>query len=487
MASVAGLGLLFCVVTVHAEFVPTPLVEEGDVVEGVGLVTRIDNLAINSTGQWLVEADTDNPNSDADSVLLRLDELFWQEDANLQAPEDARLDSFDSVTISDTGHSGFNFFLDGTSGSGDDSGIYADLLGPGSDPFTSTVLVVQEGSAAPGLPDGTIFIGFFDVKINNGNQLFTVASIDDPTVPSSVDRVLYRLETDAESGGITDFLVIAEEGDVLPGQTEQIDDFETNPQQSAFNDDSTSMFIVDLAGNTGADSAVYIFDEVDFTLIAQEGQPSPVDGRNWGSFTSAAVDLGTGVGGNHPWVIRGRLDGDTATDRIIVRNGEKLVQEGDAVPGIEGDFVFTSFGTGPVFVADTEDVLWYGEWNDPNGDVNSGLFRNQDLLVQEGVTEINGVPVDTIRGITEGFAFSNNGRFVLFEAVLANGVEGAYSIDLGGQCPEDLNNDGVVDVEDLLLLLAAWGQTGVPADIDGDGVVAVGDLLLILAAWGECP
>jgi hypothetical protein len=222
-------------------------------------------------------------------------------------------------------------------------------------------------------------------------------------------------------------------------------------------------------------------------LIAQEGQPSPVDGRNWGSFAFAAVDLATGVGGNHPWVIKGQLDGDTATDRIIVRNGEKLVQEGDPVPDIEGDFVFTSFGTGPVRIANTEDVLWYGEWNDPNGDVNSGLFRNQDLLVQEGVTEIGGVLVDTIRGITDGFAFSSNGRFVLFEAALENGVEGAYLIDLGGACPEDLNDSGAVDVDDLLLLLAAWGEMGVPEDLSGDGVVAVDDLLLLLAAWGACP
>jgi hypothetical protein len=53
-------------------------------------------------------------------------------------------------------------------------------------------------------------------------------------------------------------------------------------------------------------------------------------------------------------------------------------------------------------------------------------------------------------------------------------------------CPADLNGDGEVDVSDLLLLLAAWGESSVPTDIDGDGVVAVGDLLL-LAAWGPCP
>lgn len=49
----------------------------------------------------------------------------------------------------------------------------------------------------------------------------------------------------------------------------------------------------------------------------------------------------------------------------------------------------------------------------------------------------------------------------------------------------DINGDGLVDVEDLLQLLAAWGSIGGPADVNGDGVVDVEDLLLVLAAWGD--
>jgi hypothetical protein len=54
-------------------------------------------------------------------------------------------------------------------------------------------------------------------------------------------------------------------------------------------------------------------------------------------------------------------------------------------------------------------------------------------------------------------------------------------------CPEDINGDNVVDVLDLLALLAAWGAAGGPADINGDGIVDVLDLLAVLAAWGPCP
>jgi hypothetical protein len=55
-----------------------------------------------------------------------------------------------------------------------------------------------------------------------------------------------------------------------------------------------------------------------------------------------------------------------------------------------------------------------------------------------------------------------------------------------GDCPEDLNGDGLVNTADLLILLGNWGQAGI-GDIDGSGTVNAADLLILLAAWGECP
>lgn len=52
----------------------------------------------------------------------------------------------------------------------------------------------------------------------------------------------------------------------------------------------------------------------------------------------------------------------------------------------------------------------------------------------------------------------------------------------------DLNDDGVVDVFDLLILLDAWGacpdEGSCPADLNRSGVVDVFDLLILLDAWG---
>ncbi len=55
-------------------------------------------------------------------------------------------------------------------------------------------------------------------------------------------------------------------------------------------------------------------------------------------------------------------------------------------------------------------------------------------------------------------------------------------------CPEDVDDNGVVEFADLLAVLTAWGPCkDCPEDIDGNGVVDFSDLLAILAAWGPCP
>jgi hypothetical protein len=53
-------------------------------------------------------------------------------------------------------------------------------------------------------------------------------------------------------------------------------------------------------------------------------------------------------------------------------------------------------------------------------------------------------------------------------------------------CPGDVTGDGLVDVLDLLQVMADWGLPGGPSDINGDGLVDVLDLLIVLAEWGGC-
>jgi hypothetical protein len=58
-------------------------------------------------------------------------------------------------------------------------------------------------------------------------------------------------------------------------------------------------------------------------------------------------------------------------------------------------------------------------------------------------------------------------------------------------CPEDLNGDGVIDGQDLLVIFTNWGQSSwcaaqLAGDINGDGAVNAADMVEVLEGWGEC-
>ncbi|MGD9689441.1 MAG: hypothetical protein AB7K52_07460 [Phycisphaerales bacterium] len=448
----------------------TPLIIQGDVVLNAGgAIFRIDALAVNNSGTWLVEADTSSTDVDADVVVLKndLNMIFGQENRALTLPAGANISSFDSVGLNNNGDTGWNLFLRNLTTS-TDSGI-----------FFNYDLVLQEStvSMSPVFGVPTPYIGFFEVKMNDSNQLMAMSSVDDPNLATTVDRAIVIFDYDATMGTFTEN-VLFKEGDVLPGQTEAVTDFGTNTHAMAFNNAGTVMFVADLTGDTTLDGAIYIGS----TLVAQEGQPSIVTGRNWRVLgTSTRLDVNNS--GEGAWI--GTLDGDTATDLIVATTTRKVIGEGESLPAIGGVFTFTGFGSAPVAIDDNGNVLWYGDWNDPDTTRDTGFFLNDQLLVQEGVTSVlvGGTPtlIQAISGVEGAFAMSDNGRFIIFECTLAigAGVNAAILIDLGDTgCLADFNADGNVDPDDLGDYINCY--FGVPpcdqADFNNDGNVDPDDL-----------
>jgi len=77
-------------------------------------------------------------------------------------------------------------------------------------------------------------------------------------------------------------------------------------------------------------------------------------------------------------------------------------------------------------------------------------------------------------------------------------IAGGQSEDVNGDgrpdecplaCPGDIDSDGVVNVADMVAVIAAWGPCDAPCleDVDDDGFVSVPDLLLVIVWWGTCP
>ncbi len=477
LTAVLAIGLLGSAgAGAEIRFVITPAVLEGDSVPTVGVVTRIDNLIINNDGSWIVEADTDNPDTEADSVLIKDGLLLLQEGQSLAEPAGASIDSFDSLTLNSNGDSGWNFFLDGTGGTFDDSGVY----------FNAN-LVLQEStiSTAPEFSPDTPYIGFFEVKINDPGDLLVMSSVDDPVIPTTVDRALVVWDID-ESGNLLGEGVLVKEGDVLPGQTEIVADLGTSHYQFAFNNSGDAMYFVDLTGDSAVDGAIYI----NLTRIAQEGDAAPVPGRTYRFLSGRGLDFND-FGG---YVFKAQLDdSDTTNDYVLIRSGEVFRSEGETIPAIapfafEGSSAFGSTG-GPVQIDLCGNVLYFGDWDNPNTDVDSGLFVNDELIVEEGVTVIAGSPVDTISSGSDAFALSDNGRFAIFEGTLVDGREGAFIIDFS-RCP-DFDDSGVVDLPDLAALLSVYGScVGDPGfdcqlDLDFDGCIGLADLAQLLSLYGS--
>jgi hypothetical protein len=88
-----------------------------------------------------------------------------------------------------------------------------------------------------------------------------------------------------------------------------------------------------------------------------------------------------------------------------------------------------------------------------------------------------------------------NGTFtsVNFTATFPPGNdEIVLQIGVSAPCPADINNSGVVDVDDLVAVILGWGEcktcpaAGCASDIDNDCDTDVDDLVAVILGWGDC-
>lgn len=98
----------------------------------------------------------------------------------------------------------------------------------------------------------------------------------------------------------------------------------------------------------------------------------------------------------------------------------------------------------------------------------TGIFPGANGFGQSGPSYLNSIDLADL-----GFPDSH----------LVNTING-YA---GGKvpCPADLDGNGTVNTNDLLILFAQWGTAG-SADFDGSGNVDTADLLILFANWGPC-
>jgi choice-of-anchor B domain-containing protein len=164
------------------------------------------------------------------------------------------------------------------------------------------------------------------------------------------------------------------------------------------------------------------------------------------------------------------FDVSDLTNPTYVRDFTSGLQSTDHNLYVLGDFIFETNYTSGLRVFDA---------SDPVNPVEVGYF--------DTFPSSNGPSYDG--------AWSNYPFFPSGTVIVSDRAGGLFVLDVsaivGGNCPADLNGDGVIDLADLGILLADFGCAPpgpCPGDINGDGETDLADLGILLGEFGSvCP
>ena len=417
----------------------TPLVVEGDVIAN-GTVTAILNVDVNDSGDWMVELDTDNADALIDNAILLNGAIIHQEGTDMGFPASHVgawvYDGFvGSMDINDNGDRLVYFNVADVTATLPDNRLV--LWTNGSTGITYPIL--EQGvtpNTVAGEPGGAVWSSIAEVFQNNNNTIVVAGRSD-----TDDDDMMAVIVHDGAGTILSQTAFIMDNvihSAAFPGSTgthaDTVQTVESGPREFAINNAGQKMFHVDdqsfnfdgTIDYTNEDSHYYI----DLQELAWEFDDAPTPGAfPYNHMSSAEVDINdTGS-----WVASWDDDNpSTADDGFILVNGSIFVQEGQVGP--IGGFLLegVNFNNGGVQISDAGDIFWTAEWNDPDTTKDKGLFRNLEVLVQEGVTMISGLAVIDIRTGQSGeeMGVSDNGRYIIKEIHLDGGIEGAFMIEL---------------------------------------------------------
>jgi hypothetical protein len=140
---------------------------------------------------------------------------------------------------------------------------------------------------------------------------------------------------------------------------------------------------------------------------------------------------------------------------------------------VNGSFNGWCGGCNPLSDNDS-DGIWEGTINIQNGDYEF-KFAADSWGIEEALTDGSPCTNTTDTFINRTLSVTGNMTYgpVAWNACPVN-------------CPEDINGDGVVDINDFLALNSGFGQACTcPEDINSDGVVDINDFLSLNSAFGS--
>jgi hypothetical protein len=434
------LALLLPVPQAFAQTI-TPLVRVGDAIPGAGTAQDFRGLQASSLAYWRAIVDTDDPL--VDSAVMAGGQVTKKVGDTLPILG-FTIAAIEHVTVDLIGSPGM---LLEVSGAGTPKAI-----------VTGSQAQIQVGAGLPlgtDFPAGVVVVRLDDARFTPLSSVLLVRGAFDDPQSGNVERDFVGVAYEGGSPGHLSYLrKIALEDELAPGLSRQIERLRMDLPAAGI--DPAGGFLLwtcDLAGSTSDDMCVYRsaagYPGAPHTLVAREGAPTPVPGRNWGDLEDLSVSAGTVyASATAHWSLRARLDpSDPSTDEVLVVDGELFAREGFPGPGT-GPWPIESLGSGAAYVDDFGRVLWYARWDDPTTPgVDEALFLDDVALVRTGLTQVGGATLVDLETGPDSFALSPSfGKFLLFVGSLSDGTRALFhlgqSLDPANYCTAKTSSAG---------------------------------------------
>jgi len=388
------------------------VLKEGDVIPGLGVVTWLSGACVDDRAHGVVLVDSDFSDLLRDEALVLAGALLQAREGDpVPGPAGATIDGFSSFWRTNDGDVAMILGLRPLVGV-PFYGVY----------WNERLLALEDFPVgAPEVSLDTSWHVFDALKMNADNTVLVLGEVLNPDVPGPREDVLVRFQLDS-AGNLLATNVLATKAMFLPALNDVVATLGSTEHALALNEHGD--FITYVKGAT-TPGAILINLE---TIVAQEGSPSPVAGRNWSAL--GAVPR-VSINDFGEYLFSGTLDGLTPDIYLIVKNGQKFAQEGDILPAFSASPLSKGWSA-PNYIANSGDVYWLARTSARDDDA---FMRNDRPILQENRTVVGGALVLSIEVTENAFHVSPDGRFFLGRVELQALGEALVLVDFGVVVP----------------------------------------------------
>ena len=163
-------------------------------------------------------------------------------------------------------------------------------------------------------------------------------------------------------------------------------------------------------------------------ILVRSGDPSPVPGRTFvAAHPNPPIALAHAFNDFGGYAFVRRISGDLASDSLLVKNGEKLAQEGDVLPALAPE-VLTDLEPTSVCMSNSGHVYWVAHTNGPTYH-NLNLMRDLEPILRVGEARVENDLVTSLDPFS--VRISPSGRYVALRVIHGAVKHFLVHIDLG--------------------------------------------------------